>query len=81
MSDKGMPCYDVRCLASKETWVRDASVSILSGLLANPNIINHNHSTGWNLVNCTPAQIADYAKHVAEQLWWVNEQQTEGGEG
>lgn len=70
--------YDVRFLASKESWIQDASVSILSGLLANPKIIDHNHATGWALVNCTPAQIADYARHMAEQLWSVNEQQTKG---
>lgn len=40
----------------------------IQGLLANPNVVGFNPSNGWSLVNCTTAQIADYAKHIGDQM-------------
>jgi hypothetical protein len=45
---------------------------ILSGLLANPNVIGFNHNCGWSLVNCTDADIAGYALKLADELIAAN---------
>lgn len=49
-------------------FVRSAAVHIMGALISNPHVLGYNLSCGWNLVNCTPAQLADYAWHLARQL-------------
>lgn len=46
----------------------------LAGLLANQNVVGMSPQSGWQLVNCTPAQIVDYAVHIGEQMVWASNQ-------
>lgn len=45
---------------------------ILAGLVANPNVVAHNHNCGWSLVNCTDSDIAGYALKLADDLMAAN---------
>ena len=44
----------------------------IAGLLANPNVIAFSARAGWELVNSTPAQIADFAVHIGTQMVWAS---------
>lgn len=44
------------------------AAQILAGLCANPAIFAANAMSGWKLVNCSDADLAAYADHLAAIL-------------
>lgn len=49
---------------------------ILSGLVANTNVIGYNPNCGWSLVNCNNTNIAEYALELADELIASNAERT-----
>lgn len=52
---------------SEQERLEQHTITILSGLLSNTAVLGFNHNTGFALVNCTMAQIADYAAFAARE--------------
>lgn len=44
---------------------------IIKGLLANPNVVVANPNNGWNLCNCTTAQLSAYAFSFADDMLYA----------
>lgn len=49
-------------------FVKSAVMHVMAGLLANPNLIQHDAGCGWRLCNSTPLTLGEYAWHVAREL-------------
>lgn len=45
-----------------------ASLKILQGLVANPNVIGPDPRKGWEIINCDESGLANYAVELADHL-------------
>jgi hypothetical protein len=46
----------------------EMAATILAGLVSNPSIIQPCDRAGWNLVNCTNEQLAQFAIELADAV-------------
>jgi len=43
------------------------TIECMKALLSNPSVVGSSPMKGWELINCTPSQLADFAAHLAHQ--------------
>lgn len=50
-------------------FIDNASISILSALISNSNVVSHNSQYGWGIRNSNEKQLASYACKLASALF------------